>query len=340
MTLTGRKTTKSGRGRGRGVLALTSYEPCPRPGPGTIGALDVDEKTPKPMPLGEINKNTLNISNGLNSASPSQQSQHHAQWQDKNEQQPFQQAQRQEQGQQHRSQQQQQRQHQQQQQQQEQQPQQQHQQQQQQRNNQQRHQQNQQQQQRQMQNHHQQQQRHPQQRQHQNQHQQQRQHQNQHRQFNRQHQQNLQQSRQNFVGNVMAKYNYQAQPGQPGGFPELSLKQGEKVMLICKGHKKTQNPHWWQVRNENGEQGFVPGKYCVDIEVEEPEDIGIELLAKYNYQAQPGQPGGFPELSLKQGEKVMLICKGHSESKNPHWWQVRNEKGEIGYVPGKYCLEL
>jgi len=65
-----------------------------------------------------------------------------------------------------------------------------------------------------------------------------------------------------------------------------------------------------------------------------------DLLAKFNYKAQPGEPGGFPELTIKQGEKLLLICKGHEKTKNPHWWEVRNERGEQGYVPGKYVLEL
>ena len=64
----------------------------------------------------------------------------------------------------------------------------------------------------------------------------------------------------------MAKYNYKANPGQPGGFPELSIKQGEKLLLICKGHTKTNNPHWWEVRNDCGEQGFVPGKFVLELE--------------------------------------------------------------------------
>ena len=65
-----------------------------------------------------------------------------------------------------------------------------------------------------------------------------------------------------------------------------------------------------------------------------------EIIAKYNYKANPAQPGGFPELSLKQGEHVMLVCKGHAPTQNSLWWEVRNVAGDQGYVPANYCLEL
>lgn len=61
-------------------------------------------------------------------------------------------------------------------------------------------------------------------------------------------------------------------------------------------------------------------------------------MAKYNYRANPDEPGGFKELDMKQGEKLRLIRRGHAETRNPLWWQVSNEKGEIGFVPGNYCM--
>ena len=64
----------------------------------------------------------------------------------------------------------------------------------------------------------------------------------------------------------------------------------------------------------------------------------MRLLAKYNYSSNPKQPGGFPELTIIQGEKLKLIKKGHTETKNPLWWEVQNEKGESGFVPGTYCM--
>ena len=67
-------------------------------------------------------------------------------------------------------------------------------------------------------------------------------------------------------GGMIAKYNYKANPSQPGGFPELSLKQGESLTLIHKGHAPTNNLLWWEVRNEAGQQGFVPATYCMVIE--------------------------------------------------------------------------
>ena len=60
-------------------------------------------------------------------------------------------------------------------------------------------------------------------------------------------------------------------------------------------------------------------------------------MAKYNYQANPNEPGGFKELTIKQGENLQLICRGHLESNNPLWWQVMNENSETGFVPANYC---
>lgn len=66
--------------------------------------------------------------------------------------------------------------------------------------------------------------------------------------------------------NLIAKYNYKANIGRPGGFDELSLKQSENLTLIRKGHQETNNMLWWEVRNEGGEQGFVPANYCMVLE--------------------------------------------------------------------------
>lgn len=65
---------------------------------------------------------------------------------------------------------------------------------------------------------------------------------------------------------------------------------------------------------------------------------GVNLLAKYNFTGNPACPGGFVELTIKQKDKLILIRKGHTETQNPLWWEVRNEKGECGFVPANYCL--
>lgn len=67
-------------------------------------------------------------------------------------------------------------------------------------------------------------------------------------------------------GDMIAKYSYTGKHGRPGGFDEISIKQGEKLKLICKGHEPTKNPLWWEVINERGEQGFVPASFCMIIE--------------------------------------------------------------------------
>ncbi|XP_065656208.1 tyrosine-protein kinase BTK isoform X2 [Hydra vulgaris] len=65
-----------------------------------------------------------------------------------------------------------------------------------------------------------------------------------------------------------------------------------------------------------------------------------ELMAKYSYKADGLQSGGFFELTIKQGEKLYLIKKSHIPTSNPHWWEVKNTQGQVGYVPAKYCLVL
>ncbi|XP_012564850.1 uncharacterized protein LOC100212632 isoform X1 [Hydra vulgaris] len=65
-----------------------------------------------------------------------------------------------------------------------------------------------------------------------------------------------------------------------------------------------------------------------------------ELMAKYSYKADDLQSGGFVELTIKQGEKLYLIKKSHIPTSNPHWWEVENTQGQVGYVPAKYCLIL
>lgn len=65
-----------------------------------------------------------------------------------------------------------------------------------------------------------------------------------------------------------------------------------------------------------------------------------KLIAKYNYKANPEQPGGFKELTITQKETLFLIQQGHLPTKNHLWWEVANAKNERGFVPGNYCMEL
>ncbi len=60
------------------------------------------------------------------------------------------------------------------------------------------------------------------------------------------------------------------------------------------------------------------------------------LLLKYNYKSHPDQPGGFPELTVKQGQKVTFLNVHQSEAL---WWNVRDEEsGKTGYIPGSYVM--
>jgi len=71
-----------------------------------------------------------------------------------------------------------------------------------------------------------------------------------------------------------------------------------------------------------------------------PPQIGnkpVRLLAKYSYKANPDKPGGFNELTVTQGEKLEL-CRAHPS--NPHWWEAKNENGDVGFVPATYMMVL
>ena len=62
------------------------------------------------------------------------------------------------------------------------------------------------------------------------------------------------------------------------------------------------------------------------------------LLVKYSYKSNPNQPGGFPELTVQQGQKVTFLNVHESEAL---WWNVREEdSGNTGYIPGSYVMIL
>ncbi|XP_078613308.1 uncharacterized protein LOC144882997 [Branchiostoma floridae x Branchiostoma japonicum] len=67
----------------------------------------------------------------------------------------------------------------------------------------------------------------------------------------------------------------------------------------------------------------------------EPKKAGVTLMAKYSYKANPDQPGGFPELSVKQAQMLTLVKK---HPNNEHWWEAKNEDGEVGFVPASYMM--
>lgn len=60
------------------------------------------------------------------------------------------------------------------------------------------------------------------------------------------------------------------------------------------------------------------------------------LLVKYSYKSNPNQPGGFPELTVKQGQKVTFLNVHETEAL---WWNVQSEdKHNSGYIPGSYVM--
>jgi len=70
---------------------------------------------------------------------------------------------------------------------------------------------------------------------------------------------------------ILAKYNFTGNPDKPGGFEELCMKQGDKLTLLNKGHAPSGNYLWWEVRNDDGKQGFVPANYCLILETKPTE---------------------------------------------------------------------
>lgn len=91
-------------------------------------------------------------------------------------------------------------------------------------------------------------------------------------------------------------------------------------------------------RVQNGGETHVP-KTPDNLPLLPPKngDKPVRLLAKYSYKSNPSKPGGFDELTITQGEKLEL-CRAHPS--NPHWWEARNENGEIGFVPATYMMVL
>lgn len=62
---------------------------------------------------------------------------------------------------------------------------------------------------------------------------------------------------------------------------------------------------------------------------------GAKLLAKFSYQANVEQPGGFVEMSMKAQDTIFYL---ETHPAQPLWWKVRGSDSTIGYVPAKYCM--
>lgn len=59
------------------------------------------------------------------------------------------------------------------------------------------------------------------------------------------------------------------------------------------------------------------------------------LIAKYNYEANSGKPGGFEEMSIAAGERLTYVA---SHPVNPYWWEAQKETGEIAFIPATYVM--
>lgn len=131
---------------------------------------------------------------------------------------------------------------------------------------------------------------------------------------------------------LLAKYNYKANPAKPGGFDELALTQGEKLVFV---RPHPLNPFWWEAKNENGEGGFVPASYMMVLEDKitslpwledaEKEDTGIE-----NEQAK-GNPGAKP--ALRPYVSAYGSSKSDSSQENQYYCEICDKKlnGPIPY---------
>ncbi|XP_031555161.1 uncharacterized protein LOC116292061 [Actinia tenebrosa] len=61
------------------------------------------------------------------------------------------------------------------------------------------------------------------------------------------------------------------------------------------------------------------------------------LIAKYNYEANKANPGGFEEMSITAGERLTFVA---SHPVNPYWWEALKETGEIAFIPATYVMIL
>ncbi|XP_033119547.1 uncharacterized protein LOC117118917 isoform X2 [Anneissia japonica] len=62
---------------------------------------------------------------------------------------------------------------------------------------------------------------------------------------------------------LLVKYSYQANESSPLGVPELTIQQGQKVIFVM---KHSENDQWCKVRTDDGQEGFVPASYVMELE--------------------------------------------------------------------------
>ncbi|XP_065197295.1 uncharacterized protein LOC135828790 [Sycon ciliatum] len=62
---------------------------------------------------------------------------------------------------------------------------------------------------------------------------------------------------------------------------------------------------------------------------------GQKAMAKYSYKENPNSPLG-KEISLRQGEQILVFQEHADPQFSSHWVMVKNESGMTGYVPKSY----
>ena len=135
----------------------------------------------------------------------------------------------------------------------------------------------------------------------------------------------------------------------------LTCVKGEIVMV-----EDQSSDEWWDCRNANGELGFVPQKFLQIIKqaaVSPRSQTGMPMVNK----PVPKPPGGKKKtaaailpteermiiiedfdgtgipnaLTVFQGEEVVIESRTNAE-----WWDVRNVRDEIGFVPSSFLREI
>ncbi|CAH1245182.1 Hypp7444 [Branchiostoma lanceolatum] len=123
---------------------------------------------------------------------------------------------------------------------------------------------------------------------------------------------------------------------RPGGLVNRGPVTGNgTVSQSASSSVKTNRADDWSSAQNNSRQAQDTRLKGNPKEQPEPNKAGVTMMAKYSYKANPDQPGGFPELSVKQAQMLSLVKK-HPD--NEHWWEAKNEDGEVGFVPASYMM--
>lgn len=136
---------------------------------------------------------------------------------------------------------------------------------------------------------------------------------------------------------LLAKYKYTANPAKPGGFDELTIMQGEKL-VFSRPHPS--NPFWWEAKSENGDIGFVPATYMMVLEdkitslpwLEDAKKKKTEIDDK-QAESNPGAKPAFKPYVSAYGSRKSSSSKSNSSQENQYYCEICDKKlnGPIPY---------